>query len=314
VLLIFAFLIFFLLVGLAVDFVYFGAFTAVGPRFPFATVSALGWAILMTFTALGYGANLILGAVGAESLDIKIPEHRELHNVVTEMALASGCPMPKVHVVYDPSPNAFATGRDEKSSAICVTTGLLALLDREETQGVVAHEMAHIKNRDTQVMMLVSVLLGGVVLLSDWARRSFFHSRHGRRQGGSLVIVLPALLLILFSPLISRLLAMAVSRQREYLADATAVEFTRNPVGLAKALERLRDAAMPFQQASRATAHLFIVNPFNRRVDERDGKLADLLGTHPPINRRILLLYQMAGLRPGADLPGARSQTASALG
>jgi len=179
----------------------------------------------------------------------------------------------------------------------------LALLDREETQGVVAHEMAHIKNRDTLVMMLVSVLLGGVALLSDWAQRSFFHSRHGRRGGGNLLIVIPALLLIMLSPLISRLLAMAVSRQREYLADATAVEFTRNPLGLARALEKIRDANIPFQKASRGTAHLFIASPFHRRVDQRDGKLADLLGTHPPINRRILLLYQMAGLRPAIQEP-----------
>jgi heat shock protein HtpX len=277
---------------------YLGAFAAGGPRFPFATISALVFALFMTFTAYGFGANLILASVGAEGLDVKIPEHRELHNVVTEMALASGCPMPKVYVVFDPAPNAFATGRDEKSSAICVTTGLLALLDREETQGVVAHEMAHIKNRDIRVMMLVSVLLGGVALLSDWAQRSFFHSRQGRRGGGNALIVIPALLLILLSPLISRLLAMAVSRQREYLADATAVEFTRNPLGLAGALEKIRDADMPFQKASRGTAHLFIASPFRRRVDERDGKLADLLSTHPPINRRILLLYQMAGTSP----------------
>ena len=117
------------------------------PALSIATASALIFALVMTLTAYGFGGNLILASVGAESLDIKVPEHRELHNVVTEMALASGCPMPKVHTVYDPAPNAFATGRDEKSSAICVTTGLLALLDREETQGVVAHEMAHIKNR-----------------------------------------------------------------------------------------------------------------------------------------------------------------------
>jgi heat shock protein HtpX len=180
-----------------------------------------------------------------------------------------------------------------------VTTGLLALLDREETQGVVAHEMAHIKNRDILVMMLVSVLLGGVALLSDWARRSFFHSRHGRRAGGSLLIVIPALLLVMLSPLISRLLAMAVSRQREYLADATAVEFTRNPFGLAGALEKIRDADMPFQKASRGTAHLFIASPLRRQIDERDGKMADLLSTHPPINRRIMLLYQMGGMGSG---------------
>jgi heat shock protein HtpX len=236
-------------------------------------------------------------------LDIELPEHRELHNVVTEMALASGCLMPKVFVVFDPAPNAFATGRDEKSSAICVTTGLLALLNREETQGVVAHELAHIRNNDTLVMMLVSVLLGSVVLLADWAQHSIFSSRQGRRAGrGHWLLVIPLLVLVAFAPLISRLLAMAVSRQREYLADGTAVQFTRNPLGLARALEKIRDAAMPFQKASRGIAHLFIANPLRRRVDDRDGRLADLLSTHPPINRRIMLLYQMAGLPRGDRL------------
>jgi heat shock protein HtpX len=234
--------------------------------------------------------------MGAERLDIQIPEHRELHNVVTEMSLASGCRMPRIYVTYDPAPNAFATGRDEQSAAICVTTGLLMLLGREETQGVVAHEMAHIKNNDILVMMLISVLLGGVILLSDWAQRSVFGSRPARRAGGKTLLFIPALLLIVISPLISRMLAMAVSRQREYLADATAVEFTRNPLSLAKALEKIRDAGMPFQKATRGTAHLFFTNPLRRRVDERDGRLADLFSSHPPIARRIMLLYQMAGL------------------
>jgi heat shock protein HtpX len=250
----------------------------------------------MTLTGFYYGADWVLASVGAEPLDGKIPEHRELHNVVTEMALASGCPMPKLFVTYDPAPNAFATGQDEKSSAICVTTGLLAVLDRDETQGVVAHEMAHIRNHDTMVMVLVSVLLGGIALLADWAQRSAFSSRHTRRGGGNALIAIPALLLVALSPLISRLMAMAVSRQREYLADATAVEFTRNPLSLAQALEKIRDAGMPFHKATRGTAHLFIANPLRRRVDERDGKLADLMATHPPIERRIQLLYQMAGV------------------
>ncbi len=299
--------------GLSVDYVYLGAFTTAGLPLPVATIGALFFAIFMTLTAYGYGGNLILACVGAETLDIQIPEHREFHNVVTEMALAAGCPMPKVHVVYDAAPNAFATGRNEKSSAICVTTGLLALLSREETQGVVAHEMAHIKNRDILLMMLVSVLLGGVALLADWAQRSFFHARHGRRAGGNLMIVIPALLLIIVSPLISRLLAMAISRQREYLADATAVEFTRNPLGLANALEKIRDANIPFQNASRGTAHLFIASPFHRRLDERDGTWSDLLSTHPPINRRILLLHRMVGLGFGVqDAKAARIQSVSA--
>jgi heat shock protein HtpX len=292
-------MLFFILVGLAVDTVYLNAFTPHGPSLPVATLVALSFATLMTFTAYKVGGDLILSSVGAEKLDIQIPEHRELHNVVTEMALASGCPMPKVYVAFDPAPNAFATGRDEKSASICATTGLLTLLSREETQGVVAHEMAHIRNNDTLVMMLVSILVGGIALLADWAQRARFFSRHGRRALPGYLLVVPTLLLIILSPLVSRLLAMAVSRQREYLADATAVEFTRNPLGLAHALEKIRDAGIPFHKACRGTAHLFIVNPL-RIADDRDGKLADLLSTHPPINRRIMLLYQMAGL-PGGE-------------
>ena len=290
------FLLFFFLVGLSVDYLYLDLFEISGHAIPVATTAALVFSAAMTWTAYSNGSKLILSSMGAERLDIQIPEHRELHNVVTEMSLASGCRMPRIYVTYDPAPNAFATGRDEQSAAICVTTGLLMLLGREETQGVVAHEMAHIKNNDILVMMLISVLLGGVILLSDWAQRSVFGSRPARRVGGKTLLFIPALLLIVISPLISRMLAMAVSRQREYLADATAVEFTRNPLSLAKALEKIRDAGMPFQKATRGTAHLFFTNPLRRRVDERDGRLADLFSSHPPIARRIMLLYQMAGL------------------
>ena len=217
------------------------------------------------------------------------------------MALASGSAMPRVYVIYDPAPNAFATGTNKKNAAICVTTGLLTLLSREETQGVVAHEISHIRNQDVLLMTLVSILIGGIAILADWVQRSFYSSRIGRRMGfKGLVIVLPVLLLIVLSPLLSRLLAMAVSRQREYLADATAVEYTRNPVGLAKALEKIRDAALPFSRATRGTAHLFLVNPLLRRLDSREGVIADLLSTHPPIARRIMLLYRMAGLQAEA--------------
>jgi heat shock protein HtpX len=299
---IFFFILFFFLVGLSVDFVYLASFTSHGPPFPVATVIALISSALITIAGYRFGSQLILTSVGAEKPDIGIPEHRELQNVVTEMALASGLPMPKLYVVYDPAPNAFATGRGTRFAAICVTTGLLVLLNREETQGVIAHEIAHIRNSDTRLMMLVTILLGGVALLADWAQRSVF-SRHTRRSGGHMLIAIPALLLIILSPLVSRILAMAVSRQREYLADACAVEFTRNPLGLAKALEKIRDAAMPFQKASRGTAHLFFVNPLRRRVDHRDGKLADLLSTHPPVNRRIMRLYQMAGLPGRIETP-----------
>lgn len=293
-LIVFVFLLFFLLVGLAVDYVYFDGFTASRPPLPLATIVSLGLATAISIASYYRGGELILRALGAEGLDLELPEHRELRNIVTEMALASGSRMPKVCVIFDPAPNAFATGRDEAHAAICVTTGLLTLLSREETQGVVAHEIAHIRNQDILLMTLVSVLLGGIAILSDWSQRSFAASRS--RRSRSVLLAAPALLLILFSPLISRLLAMAVSRQREYLADATAVEFTRNPLGLARALEKIRDSAFPFRGASRGTAHLFFVNPLRRGVDDREGRLADLLSSHPPIGRRIRLLYQMAGL------------------
>ena len=291
------FILFFLFVGAVIDYVYFDAFTPAGAPIPIATVVSLAFAAFTTLTAYYGGSDIILSSLGAEKLDLQIPEHRELHNVVTEMALASGSTMPRIYVIFDPAPNALATGTNEKNAAICVTTGLLTLLDREETQGVVAHEISHIRNEDILLMTLVSILLGGIAILADWGRRGFYSSRTGRRLSNkNPLIFIPLLILIALSPLVARLLAMAVSRQREYLADATAAQYTRNPRGLAQALEKIRDAAMPFHKATRGTAHLFFVNPLRRSVNESDSKLADLLASHPPIARRIRLLYQMAGI------------------
>ncbi len=305
------FILFFLLIGFSVDYLYLDALTPSGPPFPVATVLSLALAAAIALASYYRGSELILRSVGAEALDPQLPEHRELHNIVTEMSLASGSPMPKVYVIFDPAPNAFATGRGEHAASICVTTGLLSLLNREETQGVIAHEMSHIRNDDILLMMLVSTLLGGIAILSDWSQRSFYSSRVRQGLSGrNLLIIVPAFFLILLYPLIYRLIAMAVSRQREYLADATAVEFTRNPLGLAKALEKIRDASIPFQGASRGSAHLFFVNPLRRPVDERQGRLADLLSTHPPIARRIALLYSMAGLRDGIRIDTAVSKGA----
>ena len=294
------FIVFFIFIGGAIDSIYLDAFTPVGPAFPVATIFALGFATFTTLTAYYGGSDIILSSLGAEKLNLQLPEHRELYNVVTEMALASGSPMPRLFVIFDPAPNAFATGTNEKNAAICVTTGLLTLMDREETQGVVAHEISHIRNEDILLMTLVSILLGGIAILDDWGQRGFYSSRSGRRLGGkNALFFIPLLILIALSPLIARLLAMAVSRQREYLADAGAAQYTRNPRGLAQALEKIRDAGMPFHKATRGTAHLFFVNPLRRRVDDQEGKLADMLSSHPPIDRRIGLLYRMAGiLRP----------------
>jgi heat shock protein HtpX len=274
--------------GAGLDVSAFG-FGVGGAAFPYLTVGFL--AISAGIALLGYfrGADWVMASLLAEPLRPDDPEHREFQNIATEMAIASGLPRPRLFVIPDPSPNALAAGRDPEHAVIAVTAGALALLDREETQGVIAHEMAHIANRDTLVMTTVAVLFGGVVMLADWARRSLFVARQ-RKDGAHPLLFGAVLLLVLISPLISRLLAMAVSRRREYQADATAVELTRNSEGLARALEKISASSFPFRASTRGTAHLFIVNPLRRRADDHEGTWASLLGTHPPLAQRIALL------------------------
>jgi heat shock protein HtpX len=291
-LLIGSFVLLFVALGVAIDVAVAGLSVG-GERFPYLTLVALLTAI--GIAALGHyrGADWVMASLLAEPLRDGDAEHRELQNIAAEMAIASGLPRPRLLVIPDPSPNALAAGRDPAHATIAVTSGALAVLDREETQGVVAHEMAHIANRDTMVMTTVAVLFGGVVMLSDWARRSLYLARD-RKSGGHLLALVLAVGLVAISPLLSRLLAMAVSRQREYQADATAVELTRNPEGLARALEKISSSRFPFRAATRGTAHLFIVSPLGRRADEREGAWAALLATHPPLADRVALLRGMA--------------------
>jgi len=286
-LLIGAFVLLFAVLGSAVDASVTG-FASGGADLPYLTLTAL--VVSAAVASLGYvrGADWVLASLLAEPLRPDDPEHRELADIASEMALAAGLPRPRLFVIPDPSPNALATGRDPAHASIAVTAGALALLDREETQGVVAHEMAHIAGRDTQVATIVAVLFGGVVMLADWAQRSLYVCRRNARP--TPLLPAAAMLLVVVSPLLSRVLAMTVSRRREYQADATAVELTRNPEGLARALEKIAASHFPLRTASRGTAHLFIVSPLRRRADERDGLWASLLGTHPPIAQRIALL------------------------
>jgi heat shock protein HtpX len=257
-----------------------------------------------------FGDRAVLASSFARPVtaDDASPEVKRLMNVVTEMAIAAGLPMPRVYLIDDPDPNAFATGRDPARASIAVTTGLLAVMSRDELQGVVAHEMAHVRNYDIRTMMLVAALLGAVLLLSDWAMRlRLGGSRDRRRDGGSgagplgLVLLGLWLLTVILTPLVGRLLATAVSRRREYLADAAGAELTRNPLGLAGALRKLEAAAMPTVRIHRGTAHLCIADPLGRAVNEREGWLADLFATHPPIAERIARLEAM-GYR-GASWP-----------
>ncbi len=292
VLIVAGFLMFFFTLGLGIDALWAGFLAPGGEPWPIVTGIALAAAMAMSAGAYFRGAQLVMASLHARPLSLEEPEHRQLHNIVTEMALASGLPQPRLYVIPDPAPNALSAGRDPQHAVIAVTQGLLNLCDREETQGVIAHELAHIGNRDTLTMTLVGVLFGGAVMLADWARRALYLGDRQRR--GNVLLFVLIVVLVAVTPLLARLLAMAVSRQREYLADATAAQFTRNPLGLAQALEKIGAATSPLQAATRGTAHFFISNPWPRRVDERDGKLADLFSTHPPLAQRIAILRAMA--------------------
>ena len=286
------FVLFFLALGLGLDAAWAGFLVPGGEPFPVITCVA---GVVATATSVGAyfgGGRMVMASLHACPLNLDDPEHRQLHNIVMEMALASGLPQPQLFIIPDTAPNALSAGRDPRHAVLGVTQGLMNLLDREETQGVIAHEMAHIANRDTLTMTLVGVLFGGALMLADWARRALYFGSD-RRRGNPLLFIL-VLVLVAVTPLLSRLLAMAVSRQREYLADATAAQFTRNPLGLASALDKIGAATSPLREATRGTAHLFISNPWPRRVDEQQGRLADLLSTHPPLGQRVAILRAMA--------------------
>ncbi len=282
--------------GLGIDLFYLGNDSGI----PVATSMALTFSAANGLFAFYKGDSLILASLRAVPLDFNDLDHKKLHNVVTEMAIASGLPMPEIYVIMDPAPNAFATGRDPEHAIIGVTQGLLTAMNREELQGVVAHEMGHIKNYDIRLMMVVTVLLGTIVLLSDWARRTMRYGgiigsgKKDRNRGGNVFILILFLILIILAPIISRLMALAVSRYREYLADSTAAELTRNPLCLASALEKISQSTSPLKNAHRGTAHLFISDPIHRKIDNKEGFLADALSTHPPIAKRIERLKRMA--------------------
>ncbi|NIM48135.1 MAG: M48 family metalloprotease [Gemmatimonadales bacterium] len=273
-----------------------------------ATLLGLGMALI----AWHRGPKQILWATGAwELINASKPEEKKLINVVEEMAIASGLPRPNIWIVPDKDPNAFATGTDEHHSHVAVTQGLLETLDRDELQGVVSHEMAHIQNHDVKLMTLLAALVGVMALISEGAWRVMrFGGYAGRRGGGgrsgggggrkggagalALIVLVVWLISVLIAPVVSRLLALAVSRKREFLADATGAQFTRNPGALASALRKIEDAAAPTRAIKRGTAHLCIADPLGRRVSHKQGFVADILATHPPMAVRVARLKRMA--------------------
>ena len=308
-----AFVAFFLFIGIGFDAFSIGA--GVG-SVPIGTVIALGVGSVSAASSYFSGDRAVLLATAARPVEelaaaatdddrLKL---RQLENVVDEMAIAAGLPRPKVYVVPDADPNAFATGRDPAHASLAVTRGLLDTLDRDELQGVVAHEMSHIRNLDVRVMTIVAALVGAVALLSDWARRGMTwgggrrRDRDHDRGGGVAGIIFFAvwLIAILIAPLLAQLLAMMVSRRREYLADASGAELTRNPLGLASALEKIESAAAPTASVNRGTAHLCIADPLGRAMNLKEGAWANLFASHPPMAARIAALKEMAFQRsPG---------------
>jgi heat shock protein HtpX len=250
------------------------------------------------------GDRTVLRSAGAMPIDPGSEDYRQLSNVVDEMAIAAGIPRPALYVIPDPDPNAFATGRDAAHASIAVTRGLVDRLNRDELQGVIAHETGHIRNLDIRLMTVVAALIGTVLLISEFGsrimrfgggRKRSSSSKSGGGGLGALVFVVWLVALIL-APFLSQLLAMAVSRQREYLADASAAQLTRNPGALAAALEKIDGAADPTRSIKKGSAHLCIADPLGREVNEREGTLANLFATHPPIRARVQLLRSMAYL------------------
>jgi heat shock protein HtpX len=266
-------------------------------------VVALIVASVMSIGSYFGGDQLVLLSSGAKEVPPDPPDqYKQLLNVVTEMSLAGGQPMPKVYTINDTAPNAFATGRDPKHASVAVTTGLLEKMDREELQGVIAHEMSHVGNYDIRFTLLVGVLVGSIALLADWFLRYTFWFGGGRRGGGSrkseggggglqVILFVVAILLAIIAPLIGRMVQLAVSRSRESLADVSAVELTRNPLALARALKTISDDPEVLEVANRATQHLYIVNPI-KSFEERAKSMWD---THPPIGERIRVLENLAG-------------------
>jgi heat shock protein HtpX len=311
-----AFVLFFAWLGFGGDWIYWQltrTAEAAGYRhvFPWFGLGLSVVATLFAAWATRTGAKRVLWSAGATELTSPAtPAERQLVNVVEEMAIAAGLPKPRIHVIADADPNALAAGLDPTGSHIAVTEGLLGVCSRDELQAVIAHEMAHIRNFDTRLLTLLAGLVGAVALVSDGLGRVLRGgvrvSGGGRSRGvggggkkgsaGPLVLIVLALWIIswLLAPLIVRLLALGVSRQREYLADATSAQLTRNPMALATALEKIEHAHAPTSSIKKGTAHLCIADPLGRRVTAREGRLADFLGTHPPMAIRVARLKAMA--------------------
>jgi heat shock protein HtpX len=305
VVLVFVVLVVFTILGFAIGYAMTG--DTVGAIV--VTAIALGAGILTSLGSYFGGDKLVLAASGAKEVDPAAAP--QLMNVVQEISIAAGVPMPKVYVIDDTAPNAFATGRDPQHASVAITTGLLQKLDREELQGVLGHELSHVRNFDIRFTLLVAVLVGSIALLSQFFLRFTFwgggrRSSRDREGGGGFAAIMfvVAIVLSILAPIAARLVQLAVSRQREYLADASSVELTRNPRGLESALAKIASDKEVLEVANGATQHLYFTNPI-KKFEERSSSL---FSTHPPIVDRINRLRVLTGDPPltAADMAALR--------
>lgn len=259
----------------------------------FILVIATAIALIQGYISYFHSDSITLAISHAQPVEKK--DNPELYRLVENLSITSGLPMPKLYFISDPSPNAFATGRDPKHAVVCVTSGLVQILDKKELEGVIAHEMSHIGNYDIRLMTLVVVLVGTIALMSDFFLRwSWFggRRRNNDSEGGQIgmILLLISIALAILAPIAATLIQLAISRKREFLADANGALLTRYPEGLALALEKISKADIPVAEATKATAHLYIENPFKER---RSSFMNSLFDTHPPVADRIRALRQM---------------------
>lgn len=252
---------------------------------------AIVFSLIMNFASYWWSDKIVLSLAGAKPANHD--ENMELYHLVENLSIAAGLPMPKIYIIEDAAPNAFATGRDKKHAVVAVTTGLLAMLNRSELEGVIAHELSHIGNRDILLQSVVVVLVGMIAILSDMFIRSrfIFGSRDSDNRAGG-ILALVGLVFIIISPIIASLIQLAISRQREYQADSSGALLTRYPDGLASALQKIGSYNSPMKKASNAMAHLYISNPFGSAKMTKG--LSRLFLTHPPIEDRIAKLHELS--------------------
>ena len=303
------FVLFFMWLGFGGDYVAYLYTRVAEPGeyrhvFPWLGIVLTAIAVAMAVSAWKNGPDRVIWAAGAEEIvAARTDEERTLVNCVEEMAIAAGLPRPRIYLVPDDDPNAFATGHDERDARIAVTRGLLTTCNRDELQAVIGHELGHIKNHDVRLMTLLAGLIGAIMILSDGMSRTMRRGGRGFGGGGSkrksdagpIAAILLAVWIIswLLAPLLTRLLATGVGRSREYLADSMSAQFTRNPLALASALDKIGAASAPTHSIKQSCAHLCIADPLGRSANSRDGAFSDLFATHPPLAMRVARLKAM---------------------